>query len=52
MRCLGDAYLELASRQASGASDARDRLSTVIKEPGVDERSRQSRIDARRRRAV
>ena len=48
MRLLGDAYLELASRQASGAADVRDRLSMVIKEPGVDERNRQRRIEERR----
>jgi hypothetical protein len=50
MRCLGDAYLDLKSRQASGDADPRDRLSMVIKDPGVDERSRQRRIDERSRR--
>jgi hypothetical protein len=50
MRCLGDAYLDLASRQASGEADARDRLSMVIKEPGIDESSRRRRIEERRRR--
>ena len=48
MRCLGDAYLELASRQASGDADARDRLSMVIKEPGIDEDNRRRRIEERR----
>ena len=48
MRCLGDAFLELASRQASGEADARDRLSMVIKEPGIDEYNRQRRIEERR----
>ena len=50
MRLLGDAYLELASRQASGDADPRDRLSMVIKEPGVDERNRRRRIEERRGR--
>jgi hypothetical protein len=48
LRCLGDAYLVLASRQASGEVDARDRLSMVIKEPGIDERTRERRIAERR----
>ncbi len=48
MRCLGDAYLELASRQATGQADARDRLSMVIKEPGIDQQNRQRRIEQRR----
>src|SRR5437868_14581213 len=47
-RCLGDAYLELASRQASGEADSRDRLSMVIREPGVDEHNRRRRIEERR----
>lgn len=51
MRCLGDAYLELASRQASGAADARDRLSMAIKEPGSDEHNRLRRVEQRRGRA-
>jgi hypothetical protein len=50
MRCLGDAYLELKSRQASGAADARDSLSMVVKEAGSDERNRLRRIEERRRR--
>ena len=50
MRCLGDAYLELASRQATGEADVRDRLSMVIKEPGIDERNRKRRTEERRRR--
>jgi hypothetical protein len=50
MRCLGDAYLELASRQGSGDADSRDRLSMVIKEPGIDSRNRQRRIEERRLR--
>ena len=50
MRCLGDAYLELAERQAMGEADPGDRLSMVIKEPGIDEHNRQRRIEERRRR--
>ena len=50
MRCLGDAYLELATRQASGAADSRDGLSMVVKEPGVDERNKRRRIEERRGR--
>jgi hypothetical protein len=50
MRCLGDAYLELASRQASGEADPRDRLSIVIKEPGIDAQNKARRIEERRRR--
>jgi hypothetical protein len=50
MRCLGDAHLELASRQANGEADPRDRLSMVVKEPGVDETNRRRRIEERRRR--
>jgi len=48
MRLLGDAYLELASRQASGEADSRDRLSMITKEPGSDERNRRRRIEERR----
>jgi hypothetical protein len=50
MRCLGDAHLELASRQASGEADARDRLSMVVKEPGADARNQRRRIEERRSR--
>jgi hypothetical protein len=51
MRCLGDAHLQLTSRQARGESDRRDRLSMVVKEPGIDEHNRRRRIEERRRRA-
>jgi hypothetical protein len=38
------------SRRANGAEDPRDHVTMVVKEPGVDERTRQRRIEERLRR--
>jgi hypothetical protein len=50
MRCVGDSHMEVMSRQVSGEADARDHVTMVVKEPGVDERNRQRRIRERLRR--
>jgi hypothetical protein len=50
LRLLGDTYFELVSRQASGDADPRDRLSMVVKQPGIDEQNRRRRIEERLRR--
>jgi hypothetical protein len=50
MRCFGEAHQAVMSRQASGEADPRDHVTMVVKEPGVDERNRQRRIEERLRR--
>ena len=50
MRCFGETHLSVVSRRASGEADPRDHVTMVIKEPGIDERNRQRRIEERRLR--
>jgi hypothetical protein len=50
MRCLGETHSAVMVRRASGEADQRDHVTMVIKEPGVDERSRQRRTEERLRR--
>ena len=52
MRCLGENHVAVMSHRASGEADSRDHLTMVVKEPGVDERNRQRRIDERLRRST
>jgi hypothetical protein len=47
MHCFGETHLALLSNQASGNADARDHVTMVVKEPGVDERNRMRRIQER-----
>lgn len=50
MRCFGEAHLSVMSRREAEDADSRDHVTMVVKEPGVDERSRQRRIEERSRR--
>ena len=50
MRCFGETHMAVMSRRATGDADPRDHVTMVTKEPGVDQRSRQRRIDQRLRR--
>lgn len=50
MRCFGENHMLVMSRRASGEAHPRDHVTMVVKEPGVDERNRQRRIEERLRR--
>jgi hypothetical protein len=50
MRHFGDAHTSVMSRRARGEVDPRDHVTMTIKEPGVDERNRQRRIEWKRLR--
>jgi len=50
MRCFGETQMAVMSRRATGDADPRDHATMVMKEPGVDERNRQRRIEERLRR--
>jgi hypothetical protein len=50
MRCFGETHMAVMSRRASGEADRREHVAMVVKEPGVDERNRQRRIEERLRR--
>lgn len=50
MRCFGESHIAVMSRRASGESDPRDHVTMVVKQPGIDERNRQRRIEERLRR--
>jgi hypothetical protein len=50
MQCLGETHMALMSRVALGEADERDNVTMVVKEPGVDGRNRERRIQERLRR--
>ena len=50
MRCFGETHTAVMSRRATGDADPRDHVTMVMKEPGIDECSRQRRIEERLRR--
>jgi hypothetical protein len=50
MRCFGETHMVVLSRHAGGEVDPRDHVTMVVKEPGVDQHSRERRIEERLRR--